>query len=249
MIDVAFTRADLRHCDVAVVVDVLRATSTATQALAAGYETVLCAQSIERAIELRAPGRVLAGERRCVMPPGFQMGNSPLEAMRVYGHQLVLATTNGAPTILAAARRAQTVLLGCLLNLDAVVAAIRAEDVQVVCSGTDDAVALEDVYAAGRLCARLEGSRADSARVAEAVARAHPTPLDALAASDDARVLDAAGLGDDIAYCARESVLDVVPRVAGATRGAATVIAMTGAPVDPDGAGRLHAMPDAEPAA
>jgi 2-phosphosulfolactate phosphatase len=249
MIDVAFTRADLRHCDVAVVLDVLRATSTAAQALAAGYETVLCAESVERAIELRAPGRVLAGERRCVMPPGFQMGNSPLEAMRVHGPQLVLATTNGAPTILAAARHARTVLLGSLLNLEAVVAAIRAEDVQVVCSGTDGAVALEDVYAAGRLCARLDGPRADSARVAEAVARAYPAPIDALAASDDARVLDAAGLGDDIAYCARESVLDVVPRVAGATPGAATVISVTGAFAHPDGAGRLHAMPDAEPAA
>jgi len=36
VIDVALTRADLRAADIAVVVDVLRATSTATQALAAG---------------------------------------------------------------------------------------------------------------------------------------------------------------------------------------------------------------------
>ncbi len=47
MIDVAFTRADLRPADVAVVIDVLRATSTATQALAAGYRSVLCVESVE----------------------------------------------------------------------------------------------------------------------------------------------------------------------------------------------------------
>ena len=69
MIDVAFTRADLRPADVAVVIDVLRATSTATQALAAGYRSVLCVESVEVALTLRGPGRVLAGERRCVRPP------------------------------------------------------------------------------------------------------------------------------------------------------------------------------------
>ena len=102
MVDVALTRADLRAADIAVVVDVLRATTTATQALAAGYRSVLCAESVELATGLRAPGRVLAGERRCVAPPGFDQGNSPREAARRRGDELVLATTNGAPAIVAA---------------------------------------------------------------------------------------------------------------------------------------------------
>ena len=55
MIDVAFTSADARAADVAVVVDVLRATSTATQALAAGYRSVICVESIERARALLSP--------------------------------------------------------------------------------------------------------------------------------------------------------------------------------------------------
>ena len=214
MIDVAFTRAELRPADVAVVVDVLRATSTATQALASGYRSVLCVADLHHALALREPGRVLAGERRCVRPAGFQMGNSPLEAVRVRGEQLVLTTTNGAPTIVAAARRAEVVLVACLLNLDAVVGALDgAEDVQVVCSGTDGAAALEDVYLAGRICQRLEGPRTDAAGIAQAVARAYPSAVEALSASEDARALQAAGLADDIAFCAREGVLDVVPRV------------------------------------
>jgi 2-phosphosulfolactate phosphatase len=228
VIDVAFTRADLRRADVVVVVDVLRATSTATQALASGYRRVLCAQTIDRARQLRGPGRVLAGEQHCVKPPGFDQGNSPAEAIDRRGVEFVLATTNGAPTIVAARQRAARVILACLLNLEAVVRGLRAahypeREVQIACSGTNGAAALEDVYVAGRLSASLAGERTDAALVAEAVARGFDTPLAALAASADAAVLREAGLTRDIAYCARESELDVVPAVIAAGAGVAAV--------------------------
>lgn len=221
MIDVAFTVADARPADVAVVIDVLRATSTATQALASGYERVLFTSTVELARERRGPGRVLAGERCCVMPDGFDQGNSPLDAAQVRGRELVLATTNGAPAIVAATRLTDAVLLGCLLNLDAVTeAAADAIDggrrrVQLVCSGTDGSPAIEDVYAAGRISAALPGPRSDAALVAEAVARAYQDPADALGASADARVLREQGLEVDIAYCALVSKLDCVPVATG----------------------------------
>ena len=227
MIDVALTRADLRAADVAVVVDVLRATSTATQALASGYRALLCAESVELAATLRGPGRVLAGERRCVRPPGFDQGNSPREAARCHGDELVLATTNGAPAIVAAARHAPTVLVACLLNLDAVIGAVDGADVQVVCSGTDGAVALEDVYVAGRICARLSGRRTDAARIAEGVARSFATPLTALAQSAGGEALRAAGLAGDIELCAQESTLEVVGRASATVPGIASVVDAT----------------------
>jgi 2-phosphosulfolactate phosphatase len=223
MIDVAFTRADLRAADVAVVVDVLRATTTATQALAAGYRRLLCAESVELALTLRGPGRVLAGERRCVAPPGFHQGNSPREAARCRGEELVLATTNGAPAIVAAGRHAPVVLVACLLNLDAVIAELDGADVQVVCAGSHGAVALEDVYVAGRICGRVRGRRTDAARVAEGVARSYPTALAALAHSAGAEALRAADLAGDIADCARESTLEAVGRVASVVDATATV--------------------------
>lgn len=241
MIDVALTRADLRPADVAVVIDVLRATSTATQALAAGYHSVLCVDRIERALALRAPGRVLAGEQRCVAPPGFDMGNSPIEATLRRGDELVLTTTNGVPAIVAAARHAPRVLLACLLNFEAVLAALQCDrdaangDVQIVCSGTDGAVALEDVYVAGRLCARLHGPRTDAALIAERVASAYPTPFEALSACANARTLRAAGLKHDITYCAGESELDVVPSVLLGTPGVVTVVDATNGAPDPPG--------------
>ncbi len=242
MIDVAFTRAELRPGDIAVVIDVLRATSTITTALAAGYRRVLCADSIERALTLRGSHRTLAGERGCVLPDGFDLGNSPLEAARRYTEELVVATTNGAPAIVAASATSQTVMLACLLNLDAVLHELGAvaehATIQIVCSGTDGRPAVEDVYVAGRICAGLRGTRTDGALIAEGVARAYPSAFRALAASSNAAVLRATGSDDDIACCSRISVLDTVPVVVSANDGVATVI---------DGRGTVSTMPRSRP--
>jgi 2-phosphosulfolactate phosphatase len=236
LIDVAQTRAELRSAGLVVVIDVLRATSTITQALAAGYGKVLCTDSVEHAALMRAPGRVLAGERRCAKPAGFDQGNSPRDAIHCNGRELILATTNGTPTIVAAARHASRVLLACLLNLDALLqalletAGVSELDLLIVCSGTDGAPALEDTYLAGLVCAALPGPRTDAALIAQAVAGSYPTPFEALASSADAAVLRTAGLADDIAYCALTSKLDLVPRAFEATRGIAAVFDSTRSP-------------------
>jgi 2-phosphosulfolactate phosphatase len=231
VIDVAFTPAQLRPADVAVVIDVLRATSTATQALAAGYQRVLCTDTVEGAHALRRPGRVLAGERGGVMPPGFDQGNSPEEAARVAGDDLVLATTNGAPAIVGAARQAGAAVIACLLNLEAVLEVLEDEhsELLIVCSGTDGAPALEDVYVAGRISGALGGPRTDAALIAEAVARGHRDALEALAASADAAALRAVGLERDIVFCAQESLLTIVPRAFAAQDGVAVIVPGDGA--------------------
>lgn len=223
-VDVAFNPADVRPTEVAVVVDVLRASSTIAAALHAGYSQVHCAGTIERARELRGPGRALAGEQACERIEGFDYGNSPRAFGRAHGGELVLCTTNGTPAVLAAAAVADRVLLASLLNLDAVVGAIPAGGaVTVVCSGTDGSFALEDAYVAGRIVERLAGERSDAARAAERLAGAYRDPFDPLADSADAVVLRATGQEEDIAFCARESVLAVVPQVTAVGDGVATV--------------------------
>jgi 2-phosphosulfolactate phosphatase len=227
MIDVAFLGTDARPARIAVVIDVLRATSTITVALASGYERVLVAGSIEEAKTLRAPGRVLAGEVRCAPAPGFDLGNSPQDFRSPLGAELVLATTNGAPAIVASAAVADEVLVASMLNLDAVVRLLGdAEDVLLVAAGTDGHVTIEDVYLAGRISAALEGERSDAARVAEAVAAAYPRPLDALEASRGAVGLRREGLQADIAFCAQESIADTVPWLT-ATAGEIPVLTTT----------------------
>jgi 2-phosphosulfolactate phosphatase len=214
MIDVTFLGTDVRPAGTAVIIDVLRATSTITLALASGYERVLVAGSIDEAEQLRAPGRVLAGEVGCARAPGFDLGNSPEETLEPRAPELVLATTNGAPAIVAAATVADEVLAASLLNLDAVVAQLAgAGDVLLVCAGTDGRVSIEDVYLAGRLSAALDGPRTDAAQIAEAVAASYPSSRDALEASAGAVGLRREGLESDIVFCAQESIVDAVPRL------------------------------------
>jgi 2-phosphosulfolactate phosphatase len=223
MIDVAFLGTHVRPADTAVVIDVLRASSTITLALASGYERVLVAGSIEAAEALRADGRVLAGEVRCARAPGFDLGNSPEETLSPRAAELVLATTNGAPAIVASADVCGEVLVASMLNLDAVAAAIGTGDVLLVCAGTDGRVSIEDVYLAGRLSAALDGPRSDAAQIAEAVAAAYPTPVAALEASAGAVGLRREGLEADIAFCAQESIVDTVPCLSEMVDGVAVV--------------------------
>jgi 2-phosphosulfolactate phosphatase len=226
MIDVAFLGTTVRPAGTAVVIDVLRATSTITLALASGYERVLVAGSIDEATALRTPQRTLAGEVGCARAPGFDLGNSPEETLEPRGAELVLATTNGAPAIVAAAKAADEVLVASLLNLDAVCEQLAGrDDVLLVCAGTDGRVSMEDVYLAGRVSARLAGERTDAARIAEALAAAYPDAFDALEASGGAVGLRREGLESDIAFCAQESIVVAVGRLTEMVDGAAMVTA------------------------
>lgn len=208
----------------AIVVDVLRATSTIVQALDAGYRRVFCCAEVEEALALREEldGAVLAGERQGQAIPGFDLGNSPSEFVRPLGEQVVLTTTNGTRAVVTAAAACDAVLIGSLLNLDAVAAAAAdlAEDVTVVCAGVDGVFSLDDAYCAGRIAEALGGDRTDAAEAAVRVARSFPTAEEGLRAAKNPRQ---EGLDEDITWCARENVCAVVPRFLGMRGPAAEV--------------------------
>jgi 2-phosphosulfolactate phosphatase len=224
-VHVAFTPAEAERAPTAIVVDVLRATSTIAQALASGYRRVLCCAEVDEALELRSRlgDGVLAGERNAVEIPGFDLGNSPRELAEPLGETLILTTTNGTRAIVAAAAHAETVLVGSLLNLDAVAAAARGRgDVEVVCAGLQGRFTIDDAYCAGRIAELLGGERSDAAEAAVRLAASFASPLDGLSASTNP---EHARLGEDIAFCARESALDVVPRLSGTEGPAAVIVA------------------------
>jgi 2-phosphosulfolactate phosphatase len=210
---------------VGIVVDVLRATSTIAQALASGYRRVLCSAEIDEALALRerVGDALVGGERDAVRIEGFDVGASPREFLEPRAETLILSTTNGTRTILRAAASCETVLLGSLLNLDAVAAAARERgaDVAVLCAGFKGAFALDDAYCAGRIVQLLDAGRTDAAIAAELVARAFPDAHSGLTA----RTYGPPGLEEDIRFCAQESVLDVVPRLAGLVDRAAEIVA------------------------
>ena len=221
-VHVAFTPGEAAPAAVGVVVDVLRATSTIAQALASGYERVLCCAEIEEARALRAelPDSLLGGERQAIRVEGFDVGASPREFLEARARTLILSTTNGTRAILETSRRCERVLLGSLLNLSAVAEAAGSDDVGVVCAGFQGGFALDDVYCAGRIVQLLGGERTHAATAAELVARAFPSSLEAL----NARTYGPPGLEEDIAYCAQEDLLDVVPELAGVAGAAAEIL-------------------------
>ena len=172
-VHVAFTPAEAAAAPLGVVVDVLRASSTFAQALASGYRRILCCAEIEEARRLRSEidGSLVGGERDGVRIEGFDVGASPREFVepRADADTLIMSTTNGTRTILAAAERCDEVILGSLLNLSAVAEEVRSrgDDVAILCAGFKGAFALDDAYCAGRIVALLGAERTDAAIAAE----------------------------------------------------------------------------------
>lgn len=239
-IETAFVPAPAEPTGVAIVIDVLRATTTITCALHTGYQRVLACGELDQARELAGrlgEGSILAGERKCVRPEGFDLGNSPRDlATPPLGESLVLTTTNGTRAIVAADAHSDAILIGCLMNLRACAhraAAIAREGqtaVLIQCAGVRGAFTIDDAFTAGRYVSELhahlpEWELTDGSTAALRLADGFDSSVAGLAASQSARNLVAADLEADIAYCAAESVLELVPRVEKVEHGIALITA------------------------
>jgi 2-phosphosulfolactate phosphatase len=86
-----------------VVIDVLRAASTAAYALAAGVARLVLARDLEHAFALRRRlgDVVLLGEVGGLRPPGFDLGNSPAEVLRADLRNATVVQCTGAGTAAA----------------------------------------------------------------------------------------------------------------------------------------------------
>ena len=224
---------------IAVVIDVLRASTTIITALAHGAARVRPVLTIEEArAEAAAAGMMLGGERGGRRIDGFDFGNSPLEygRSRVDGRSIVITTTNGTAALHACAGAAE-VLIGAIVNRSAVAAAAHALaikhggcDVHLVCAGTDGAVTEEDLLAAGAILdaaaqhdGRAEGVFDATGREAllrfRATVTAGPTANAAIlrefTSSIGGRHLIEIGMGADLPASAAIDSLPVVPRLGG----------------------------------
>ncbi|TWT53003.1 putative 2-phosphosulfolactate phosphatase [Rubripirellula amarantea] len=154
------SRLDVERVDVALVIDVLRATTVMTTALAKGASEIVTCLTVNEAVKLAARDRkntLLCGERACQKIDGFDLGNSPAEysSDRVDGKTLVLTTTNGTRAI-ATAALARAVYAVSFLNLTRTAQHIRNQkSVLLVCAGTDGYLTGEDVWLAGAIADRL----------------------------------------------------------------------------------------------
>ena len=217
----------------AVVIDVLRASTTVCHALHAGADRVVPCGTVgdarRVAVGLRDAGEpaLLAGERGCVRVDGFDLGNSPMDftPATVGGKPVVLTTTNGTAALLRCLE-AKEVLVGCFANLSATCDHLAGGDgpVHLVCAGTDRAVTAEDVLFAGRVVNRLVAAgvghdsiitTATRRSFAAAFAAANPDTAAVLADSRGGRNLARLGRGADVAVCAAADSAPVVPRLTG----------------------------------
>ncbi|MFQ3169822.1 MAG: 2-phosphosulfolactate phosphatase [Limisphaerales bacterium] len=212
-----------------VVFDVLRATSTMTVALANGATGILPCGTIDEAVAARGsnPDLLLGGERdgmritaKVSGSMDFDLGNSPREmaAELVSGRRLAMTTTNGTRALKACAG-ARRVWIGSFLNLSALGQAIRnarPERLLLVCAGTGDDTALEDVLGAGALCDFLWDDLGQAASDAAQLVRDHycnsrDQLLEVVSQAVNAkRLLSIAGLAEDVAFCFRRDAFPVV---------------------------------------
>lgn len=219
---------------IAIVIDLLRASTTIAAALANGAARIVPVMTVDDALARRTPGILLGGERRGLAPEGFDLGNSPRDYTRerVGGKTIVFTTTNGTRAIHAASGAA-AVLVGALVNLDATAAraarlatdlASRSPEappsIHIICAGTNAEETEEDILCAGAFVDRLAPYGApheDDRETADALAAwraASATPdslLDALRASRGGRNLIALELARDITDAAK---LNAHPTVA-----------------------------------
>lgn len=222
-----------------VVFDVLRATSAFVTALNNGAAAIIPVSEISEALEIKRkrPRTLTAGERHGVKIRAggkeFDFGNSPREftAEKVKGRTIVSTTTNGTRA-LRACGGAKMVLASAFLNLSATANFLlgsKLENVLVICAGTGENAAMEDVLAAGALCESLGQGKetvmlSDSARVALAAFGQSKRGLaGTICESENARrLLAMPDLREDVEFCLRRDVFDLV---AAMKRGKISVLA------------------------
>lgn len=222
----------------AVVIDVLRATSTLAHAFAAGAVEARFFSTPEATREARrrlGGGDVLlCGEREGIKIPGFDLGNSPLEYRpeTVRGRTLLFASTNGSLAFLATSNADVQWAVG-FVNLEAAVEqAMRwlsgpagsgtgaVARIEVVCSGKLGEPSAEDSGCAALFIGRLRAALAPAAWPMELEAAGLPPepgdPAETLRLVEESphgRYLRALGpeFEADLAVCAAWDSLRVVP--------------------------------------
>ena len=210
----------------AVVIDVLRATSSTIQALASGAERVRPVATVEEARQLKerspAGSVVLGGERGGMQIEGFDVGNSPQEfsPQTIAGKTVVMTTTNGTRAILMAAG-AERLYVTALTNVEATARALGTRcrgDVVLIGSGTERRISWEDALCAGAVVERLADGGdfhlTDSALIALEVWKAWKADLDtALRRGRGGRNIAGLGLEEAFSSCAAVDSAPIVARV------------------------------------
>lgn len=206
-----------------IVVDVLRCTTSIITAVMNGSEKIIPAvepgDAAAFASKIGIRECVIGGERGGLMLPGFSVGNSPSEYSKekVNGKTVIVSTSNGTAAI-CGAKSAKRVLLGALINCDAVAkrAAGYGDDVLIICAGTDGGVSADDLCTAGAIINRIRKyvgncDVSDIGSISEHLySGLHDGSFDLSSTFHYSRLMRL-GFREDIEYCMQEDITDCVP--------------------------------------
>lgn len=224
-IEICFTAQELTpslvYGKTAVILDIFRTSSTIVTALAKGAAKILPASSPENAVELkkRLPHSLLGGEYLNEKIASYDLGNSPMEYTDelIQDQTIILSTTNGTGSI-QKTRDANKIYIGSFLNAQALVQRLQesANDILLVCVGTQGEFSLEDTCCAGYLLHLLQTTRKilinDRALNALALYQhfQHNLPYN-LSQSKNGRALLLKGQWSDIEYCCLTDLFSTIP--------------------------------------
>jgi 2-phosphosulfolactate phosphatase len=198
--------------DVAIMVDVLRASTTITVALN-NFNKIIAVKDKSMAIKLaKEYNAVLAGERDGAPLPGFDTGNSPVEIKNFSGDALVLTTTNG--TRILEGMKAKS-LIGSFVNAKAVAqkaSEIADNHIEIVMAGVRGRFAIEDFLGAGEIISYLKNYELDEMAQAAYMASMDEKMVNkAIINSKSALGLQKLGFLDDITFSIKKNIYDIIP--------------------------------------
>jgi len=215
--------------DCAVVIDVLRATTTIATVLAAGAEAVQAFSDIDELMRVseqwQSDRRLRAGERGGAKVEGCDLGNSPLECTpeKVKGKRFFLSTTNGTRA-LQRIEKAPIVITAAFVNDQSVIHYLQKEQpetVWLVGSGWQGSYSLEDTACAGAIAQGLLGHLSyhqietiGNDEVIGAIAlytQWQTNLLELFRFSSHGQRLLRLAQEDDLIYCAKRDCLKVIP--------------------------------------
>jgi 2-phosphosulfolactate phosphatase len=208
---------------IAVVIDVLRATTTICAALEYGVEKIIPVSTLEACLTYsKNEDYLLAAERDAQLPEGFIYGNSPHQYMNkfVKNKTLVLTTTNGTK-MLHLCLSAEQIAIGSFVNIDALSNYLLQQNKPVImaCSAWKDKVNMEDSLMAGGVLHRLKNDftfACDSGRMMEQLYQTAKTDIYEFhrQANHFGRLMNL-GAAADLKYCLTENKTHVIPILKG----------------------------------
>ncbi|MGL4762659.1 MAG: 2-phosphosulfolactate phosphatase family protein [Sarcina sp.] len=221
VISADYINQDLLKGKSVVVIDMLRATSVITTALANGAKEVIPTLTVEEAFEIKnklGNDVILAGERQAKKVDGFDLSNSPLEFKPkvVFGKTVVLSTTNGTRA-LTLSSTGDRVFVASVLNAKMVAKKLLevGKDIVFINAGTNGNFSTDDFICGGyiisEICKGTSCDLTDIAKISKEIYDNNSNIREYVKNATHYEVLKSLELEADIDFCCKKDIFEIVP--------------------------------------